>query len=1209
MSTAKIKVNLDFDSKDFKKGMTQMKNEMKNLQKIASASAQIISKSFDSAYKNSAKASTQSAKAFKNAEESKVKAAQQTTSRLKTQNNNQSKNAANSFKRQSTAAEKAYSKIARSAEQSAKRQNKANSSVRGTSLRSTNTSRLGNNASQQLRFAQQMALQQQKLDAQSAMQRQKLAQQTAIQQRRLDMQQLKNAQSIAIQRQRLAQQAAQSQKKTADKAAQDLANSYNRAADGVKKAFSKISSNIGKAFSTSMSTMRKDAQTNTNLISRSLSSLRSQSERNFNAMASNMRTAFASVAAAASAISITQGIGDSTGMEMSYEASMTQLGRILGENAEDFKEWAAENGASLGMSQADLIGYGNTFSSILTQTTRDSAAATEETKKLMSLASNVSTATGRDISDVLERLRSGYMGNTEAIEDLGIYVNINTIKSTEAFKRFAGDKSWAQLDNNTQQVIRHFAIMEQGVKMYGEGLGDILAARHATFIAQLKDLKLMLGTAFAPVYYAILPGLTKFVEKMKEVIITIGQFTRALFGMGKPKDAVKTPKESVMLSNMGGTDTSSKKNEEEQDKESETLDKKAESADNAASSMDNLAKSTKEAAKASSASQQSFDKLNISESKDITKTTSSSGSGSSKLSNIKDKAKDKTGGLGNKYQAGTDKTAGDFDIGVDGVNSNDFLSEMEKIPPGVQKVADKVKDAFSVIKKAVKTVYDFLKKYIVKYAPVVWDTVKKTFNKIIKNAPGWYATIKKQVSEFVKDLPGKIEELKDKINLITSRIRIAFIRLSEFFSGEGGEKLKKSILKTLVIIGSLALLLKIVKIYKKLKPIMSGLFKLFKGAKLLKDAGKFSKAFGIIRGALLGISVPAAIIAVVIGGLIAGFINLYTTSDEFREKISETWGKVEEIFNNIKEIFQPAIDTFKEIFGTVWEESLKPAWEQVKEAVQNITDKFDKFLGKVNELLEAVKKPASEIGGILASLLGTGMGFLIDSIGSILGNMFELVGDLLGDVMDLFSGFVDFLTGVFSGDLKKALNGIKDIGKAVANALVDVGRGIINTFIGVINAGIRAVGSGIKTLAKTINMMDIDIPDWAAKIMRVPKGSKLTLPVDFEVPQIPKLPKSDKTPKLAKGGLIPPRNERTVIVGDNQREPEIVSPVSTMQSALGETLAASGIMSTNKQLVALMTQMVALMSQGQTIEVDGHELGRTVRRENVKYNKRTARLV
>lgn len=180
---------------------------------------------------------------------------------------------------------------------------------------------------------------------------------------------------------------------------------------------------------------------------------------------------------------------------------------------------------------------------------------------------------------------------------------------------------------------------------------------------------------------------------------------------------------------------------------------------------------------------------------------------------------------------------------------------------------------------------------------------------------------------------------------------------------------------------------------------------------------------------------------------------------------------------------------------------------------------------------------------------------------------------------------------------------------SVVNVLLNIGRSIINAFIGIVNAGIRAVGSGIKTLAKTINKMDISIPDAAAKILGIPKGSKVTLPVDFDVPQIPKLPKVDKLPKLAKGGLIPPRNERTVVVGDNQREPEIVSPVSTMQSALGETLAASGIMSTNKQLVALMTQMVALMSQGQTIEVDGHELGRTVRRENAKYNKRTARLV
>ena len=56
-------------------------------------------------------------------------------------------------------------------------------------------------------------------------------------------------------------------------------------------------------------------------------------------------------------------------------------------------------------------------------------------------------------------------------------------------------------------------------------------------------------------------------------------------------------------------------------------------------------------------------------------------------------------------------------------------------------------------------------------------------------------------------------------------------------------------------------------------------------------------------------------------------------------------------------------------------------------------------------------------------------------------------------------------------------------------------------------------------------------------------------------------------PRLATGTVVPPRaGEFAAILGDNNRETEVVSPLSTMKQALKEALAESNI-GNNNQIV------------------------------------------
>lgn len=215
---------------------------------------------------------------------------------------------------------------------------------------------------------------------------------------------------------------------------------------------------------------------------------------------------------------------------MQFEAAITQLNRTMGSSAGSFRKWADENAAAFGMSRLEIVKYGAVYSNLLSSFTSGTAETTQRTEELLKASAVVAAATGRTMEDTMERIRSGLLGNTEAIEDLGINVNVAMIESTKAFQQFANGKSWQQLNFQTQQQIRLMAILEQAQVKYGDSIANTTIARQNQLIAQLKNVKLSLGQAFQPIYNYILPALIRFATALATVMNFIAQFTTALFG-------------------------------------------------------------------------------------------------------------------------------------------------------------------------------------------------------------------------------------------------------------------------------------------------------------------------------------------------------------------------------------------------------------------------------------------------------------------------------------------------------------------------------------------------------------------------------------------------------------------------------------------------------------------------------------------------------
>lgn len=232
----------------------------------------------------------------------------------------------------------------------------------------------------------------------------------------------------------------------------------------------------------------------------------------------------AAITAALAAVTV--GLYHASQAAVQYEADLGRLNMQLKGGSRDFVEWAR----SMGLARQTAVQMGATYGTLLSSFISDTNDLVNSTKHLVQATRVVASATGRSIDDVMERMRSGLLGNTEAIEDLGVFVNVSMIESTEAFRRFAGDKSWEQLTFQQQQQIRLAAILEQTYKRYGNTVQNNVMTRQELLMEQLKEIKLNLSQAFLPIWDAILPALTELARALATATENLARFTYWLRG-------------------------------------------------------------------------------------------------------------------------------------------------------------------------------------------------------------------------------------------------------------------------------------------------------------------------------------------------------------------------------------------------------------------------------------------------------------------------------------------------------------------------------------------------------------------------------------------------------------------------------------------------------------------------------------------------------
>ncbi|HEW7250840.1 TPA: hypothetical protein V0530_001897 [Streptococcus pneumoniae] len=700
----------------------------------------------------------------------------------------------------------------------------------------------------------------------------------------------------------------------------------------------------------------------------------------------------------------------STQTALEVSASMNQIKRQMGESSQSFLKWVNDNANAMNMGVGEATNYGAVYSNLFSGFIKDTNKLSAYTAKMLQTSAVVAEGSGRTITDVMERIRSGLLGNTEAIEDLGINVNVAMIESTEAFKKFANGQSWQQLDYQTQQQIRLMAILEQATAKYGNTLSNSVNGRISLFKSLMKDAALNLGNSMLPIINAIMPVLNSFAMVLKNVTAKLAEFIALMFNKkATVKDGVGGAvgdMGNAMKDAAGGA--------------GDLADAVDDAGDSAGGLADNLGDSAKNAKKAAKEllGLLGFDEINI-------------------LQKPKD---DDAGGSGGGGKGGKGKGGG-------GGPFKDILPEVE-----LTDMDNKFKSIFDGLGDKLKGLFDLFKKgFDAAFRPEGIKRIKTALDQIAKTM-GEIATDPRVVNAFNR----MAEKIAYALGQVTGSIATIGLGIGVFLAesiANGLGRQKERIIKALVTL------------FDNIGNIAEAVGNI---------AQDFSSAFYDVITSTGAVRIGSAIVStllsltstiVEVGSKLAG--SLFK---DFEKVVVTNAPKISSIFQSLLDTVAPVFESIERSVNKFGDGLSRVYDEHVAPAINSIANAFNGLIDIIQILWEGSWKPFAEF---LSNTFGISIETVADLLGGIILEALKLLADTIKLVADGFTAFSDWckenkeiISTIASviGTLATVWQGIKFLSWAEQAGGLAGAFELLSSKVSFIVSGIKNLGLALKAL-------------------------------------------------------------------------------------------------------------------------------------------------
>ena len=743
----------------------------------------------------------------------------------------------------------------------------------------------------------------------------------------------------------------------------------------------------------------------------------------------------------------------STQMALEVTASINQIKRQMGESSQTFLKWVNDNANAMNMGVGEATKYGAVYSNLFSGFIKDSNKLSAYTAKMLQTSAVVAEGSGRSITDVMERIRSGLLGNTEAIEDLGINVNVAMIQSTEAFKRFANGQSWDQLDYQTQQQLRLMAILEQATAKYGTTLSQSVNGSISLFKSLLKDSALNIGNAFLPIINAIMPILNSFAMVLKNVTAKLAEFIALMFNK---KATVKDGVAGAVGDMNGALQDAAGGAGDLADAMGDADDASGGLADNLGDSAKNAKKAVKELLGLAG-----FDEITLLNKKDDSDDGGSGGSGGGGK------------GKGKKGKGGS----GPFKDILPEVALTDMDNQFKSIFDGL---GDKLKGLTDLFSKGFTAAF---RAEGLERIKIGLGQIKTTLEEI--------ATDPRVVNAF----NGMTEKIAYALGQIAGSIGTVGIGIGVFLSesiANGLGRQKERIIRSLVAefentgnmfasAGNIA------------QAFADGFYDVITSTGAIRIGSSIVSSILAIRSSIVEISYKFGgdllqgieqIVTDNMPGVAEAFSNALTgiapIFESAEKAINDLSDSISRVYDNYIrpsiESSTKAISGFVSVFVKGWNNHIQPVIQKIGQGFSDTIGKhISPFVQKILDMVASFQ----EMSQVINAYVGPVIGFIVEQltrvlaptleyIGEVFRVLFNTVADILGGIADFLKGVFDIITGILTSDMSKIFDGFTETGDAIMNilstlltALLDLTVAVLKVIWDTIVAIFQAIWDGI----------------------------------------------------------------------------------------------------------------------------------------------------
>lgn len=773
------------------------------------------------------------------------------------------------------------------------------------------------------------------------------------------------------------------------------------------------------------------------------------------------------------------------------------------------EEFARKAADSFGLSETMAKRYVGTFGSMAKSFGYSEESAYGMATALTGLTGDVASFYNLSQEEAYTKLKSVFTGETESLKELGVVMTQSALDQYALANGFG--KTTDKMTEQEKVALRLQFVQSQLSAANGDfaRTSDSWANQVRVFELRIQSLKATIGQGLINLFTPIIKAINVFLEKISVATTAFKNFTEII--TGKKSLGGNIAQETGDLSGIQS------------------------GYEGAAEGADEFADSVKNAGKEAKKSLAPFDDLIVIQTKAEEKSQSSvkeNGSlsldpGSSNAEGLQEQSspflnniletlgaiKDRIKEIGGMFQSGFWEGMGDY---------KPILNELKQ---DLQSIGEHLRDIFTDA-----DVMAAASRFVDSFAMMIGKLAGSLMSIGLTIATNLIGGIESYLSNNVDRIKGWLVRMFDvgaEINGILGNFFVAFADVFSVYASQTAQDITGSIIQIFAdIFGG------ILELGAKFAPDLLDILL----TPYVENAAKIKKSIAMT---LEPVKTVIESIAATIRKVVDGVLKLYD--------------------DHIHPFFKSIKDGFSEIVGTInesYQEHIVPVMNKLankfKEVMEGpVGDAIDSALNFLGKLVDAVKQLWEEclvpFANWLINTIVPILAPIIEMIGTVLLDALGTVAEIVDGLFDALSGLIDFIVGVFTGDWRKAWEGVKDIFSGIWDGIVSVVEGAVKIIGDIID--------GIKGTIDAVFGTDFSTPKQMASTYSISYPSSVYAAIPYQMP------------RLATGTVVPPRaGEFAAILGDNNRETEVVSPLSTMKQALKEALAESNI-GNNNQIV------------------------------------------